>query len=619
MTQVIALRDPARRHARAAAAAASGSSRRSPRSCARTAASCAPDADVERVLVAGGRADRRPARRRRDDHGRRARSSRASRRQQLYGALLARGRGAARPPGAAAQGFRYGRAGMQIHLALDEPPQWASPEAERLARTAMRARHAGPRRRLARGQRGRARAAAGRGDDRRRPALRRRPEPRARRQVGSSGSSCRSCRGGRRGDALGEIDVGDGTLDGDAARGLRRPHRRAPRHADHEPRARDAQARRALAGRPRGAQLQPRRRRHLLRLLRARPEPAVAADRASCPATRPPLDGLWQIGASTHPGPGPRRRLGLPRRQAAAAAAAAPARRSIAARRAPASCASGCRCEAVAERDLDASTRRSPRTSPPTPRPASTASASGSSSCPRRRRREHAAAARERPRRLPTASRRSRRSCSSRLPGMEGPPDPGRAHRGAVREHGGGSRASSRPRSLCLTGPGRRPRSESEARAIVVDGLREVAAAARAAGVRLGLEPTHRLGVARDVVPVDDRRGDRAARRGRARRRRRDGRHACTSGTRRASTDEIALHAARDHRPARRRQARARARPAACCPARASTRPERARSSCCAHRLRRLRRHRDLLDAGGVLGPAGRARRRRARPPQRDR
>ena len=54
-------------------------------------------------------------------------------------------------------------------------------------------------------------------------------------------------------------------------------------------------------------------------------------------------------------------------------------------------------------------------------------------------------------------------------------------------EDGAGQRLSS---VLCLTGPVG-DRSEDEARALVRDGLREVAAAARAAGVRLGLEPTH--------------------------------------------------------------------------------------------------------------------------------
>jgi phytoene dehydrogenase-like protein len=55
---------------------------------------------------------------------------------QLYGELLA---GADVPSEVrdAAAGFRYGRAGMQIHLALDEPPHWKGPEAERLARTAI--------------------------------------------------------------------------------------------------------------------------------------------------------------------------------------------------------------------------------------------------------------------------------------------------------------------------------------------------------------------------------------------------------------------------------------------------------------------------------------------------
>ena len=55
---------------------------------------------------------------------------------QLYGRLRAP-RGDAGDGLGAAQGYRYGRAGMQIHLALDELPQWASPEAERLARTAI--------------------------------------------------------------------------------------------------------------------------------------------------------------------------------------------------------------------------------------------------------------------------------------------------------------------------------------------------------------------------------------------------------------------------------------------------------------------------------------------------
>lgn len=44
---------------------------------------------------------------------------------------------------------------------------------------------------------------------------------------------------------------------------------------------------------------------------------------------------------------------------------------------------------------------------------------------------------------------------------------------------------------LCLTGPAG-AREEDEARTLVVDGLRRIAAAADSAGVRLGLEPIHR-------------------------------------------------------------------------------------------------------------------------------
>ena len=52
---------------------------------------------------------------------------------QLYGSLLG---DAEVPPSvtAAAARYRYGRAEMQIHLALDAPPQWSGADAERLAR-----------------------------------------------------------------------------------------------------------------------------------------------------------------------------------------------------------------------------------------------------------------------------------------------------------------------------------------------------------------------------------------------------------------------------------------------------------------------------------------------------
>jgi phytoene dehydrogenase-like protein len=55
---------------------------------------------------------------------------------QLYGSLL-RERDVPTEVSAAAARYRYGRAGMQIHIAMDEPPRWKGPEAERLARTAI--------------------------------------------------------------------------------------------------------------------------------------------------------------------------------------------------------------------------------------------------------------------------------------------------------------------------------------------------------------------------------------------------------------------------------------------------------------------------------------------------
>jgi sugar phosphate isomerase/epimerase len=75
------------------------------------------------------------------------------------------------------------------------------------------------------------------------------------------------------------------------------------------------------------------------------------------------------------------------------------------------------------------------------------------------------------------------------IPGMEGPEDPAErvdAICASVRRL-----ARYAPESvLCLTGP-RGPRSDEEARQLVADGLRRIAAVAAEAGVRLGLEPTH--------------------------------------------------------------------------------------------------------------------------------
>ena len=90
------------------------------------------DADVERIVVANGRAtgvrlaggelvDRNPA------------VSRTSRRPSSTAACS---RASEAPPRSRRprERFRYGRAEMQIHLALDELPRWTGPEAERLGR-----------------------------------------------------------------------------------------------------------------------------------------------------------------------------------------------------------------------------------------------------------------------------------------------------------------------------------------------------------------------------------------------------------------------------------------------------------------------------------------------------
>jgi sugar phosphate isomerase/epimerase len=75
------------------------------------------------------------------------------------------------------------------------------------------------------------------------------------------------------------------------------------------------------------------------------------------------------------------------------------------------------------------------------------------------------------------------------IPGMEGPSDPGErieAICDSLRRFSAYEPAC----AVCLSGP-LGGRSEDEGRAIVVDGLRRAAAAAREAGVVLGFEPIH--------------------------------------------------------------------------------------------------------------------------------
>ena len=75
------------------------------------------------------------------------------------------------------------------------------------------------------------------------------------------------------------------------------------------------------------------------------------------------------------------------------------------------------------------------------------------------------------------------------IPGMEGPADP--AERLAALSGSIERLAQYEPECVVVLSGPLGERSEDEGRAIVSEGLRHVAAAARAAGVRLGFEPVH--------------------------------------------------------------------------------------------------------------------------------
>ena len=268
---------------------------------------------------------------------------------QLYGRLLGESDA---PPNVrdAARRFRYGRGEMQIHLALDELPRWRGDE--RLGAHADRARHARPRRRLARGQRGRARPAPGRGDDRLRAAARGRSVARAGGQgdpldpapgaaVGAEGR----CRGrARRRRTAGTSSCARRTPIGSSSGSAR--HIENLELGDDRPgRARPAEIAAAnpnwVGGDIYGGSCA------LDQNLLWRPTPAT-------PGHETPVEGLFHIGASTHPGPG----LGAGSGYLAAKRLTRPPlpRRLL-------SKLPGVSDAAVAERDLDASARASATTS----------------------------------------------------------------------------------------------------------------------------------------------------------------------------------------------------------------------------------------------------------------
>ena len=176
----------------------------------------------------------------------------------------------------------------------------------------------GPRRRLARGQRGRARPAAGRGDGRRRPAADDGPVARARgrRAALDPAAGAAVAREGRRGRRARRRRR---HVDGGAARALRRPDPGADRRARPEPRVVDPASASSLSPADlAGGERQPA---PAATRTRARSRSTRTCSGARCPASpghATPVDGLWHIGASTHPGPGPRRGLGHARREAAA-------------------------------------------------------------------------------------------------------------------------------------------------------------------------------------------------------------------------------------------------------------------------------------------------------------
>ena len=308
------------------------------------------DADVERVLVSGGRATGV-----RLVGGETVTATRAVIASvtptQLYGKPArprrrARSRSRARP-----RRFRYGRGRHADPLRAERAARVGverglAPLADRdrarhaRASTASRAPSTRP-----------SGAASGRGDDRRRPAVCGRSGPRARRQLdpldpaaGAAAGAARRC---ARHHRRGRRDV-----DGRAPRGVRRPDRRAARRG----RSATSSERRSSASCSR----RPTSRRSNCNLVggdiyagscaldqnllwRPTGRASRACDRGRRALAHRRLDAS---GAGARPG------LGLSRREAADPSAAAPAH----GRRVPVALGKlrgGCRCEALAERDLD--------------------------------------------------------------------------------------------------------------------------------------------------------------------------------------------------------------------------------------------------------------------------
>ena len=238
---------------------------------------------------------------------------------QLYGSLL----GGSDVPTAVAEAaarFRYGRAEMQIHLALDEPPRWKGSDAERLARCPIV--HVTPgldgvSRAVNEAERGLLPAEA--------TIVCGQPvalDP-SRAPDGKSiiWIQLQELPAGRiKGDAAGELDTGDGTWTDELSEAY--ADRIVARLGDSIENLGAATLKRVVVSPPG---------------LEALNRNLVGGDiyggscaldqnllwrpLAEAPGHETAVAGLWHIGASTHPGPGPRCRLRLPRREGADEAA----------------------------------------------------------------------------------------------------------------------------------------------------------------------------------------------------------------------------------------------------------------------------------------------------------
>ena len=215
--------------------------------------------------------------------------------QQLYGDLLG--------------GERAGRGGAALPLRprRDADPLRALGAAALAGRRAARPDgdrppDAGARRRLAGGERGRPRPAARRGDGRGRPADGRRPVARARRHLDpldpAPGDPVAP-----KGDAAGELDTSGGWTEALREAYADRIQARIARHAPNL----DAAVLRRVAFSPgghRGGELPNMVGGDIYAGSCALDQNLLWRPRPGLPGHRTHVDGLWHIGASTHPGPG---------------------------------------------------------------------------------------------------------------------------------------------------------------------------------------------------------------------------------------------------------------------------------------------------------------------------